>query len=230
MIVEKNNIEIRQFDSSDTDKIIALLNKEYKTDFTRDWWKWKYELNPNGFNGPDGDIYVAETEGKIIATYAILPAKFRFHSKVLKIAQPVDAITHPDYRGMGLFSTLAKKVLSQARKRYRFVYAFPTEGAYKGQLKLGFCGLSPLPVYIKILNYDSYFRRTVGDSIFGIGRKFLSRTSSQIARYSRKVFSSKTVQKRVEIERIENFSNEINTFWERVGTSYGAILKDRRFS
>jgi hypothetical protein len=80
VIAEKSNVEIRQFDSSDIDSIVSLLNDEYTADFTRDWWKWKYEQNPSGFNGSEGDIYVAESEGKIVAHYAILPAKFRFHS------------------------------------------------------------------------------------------------------------------------------------------------------
>jgi hypothetical protein len=225
VIAEKSNVEIRRFDSSDIDSIVSLLNDEYKADFTRDWWKWKYEHNPSGFNGSEGDICVAESEGKIVAHYAILPAKFRFRSKILNIAQPVDAVTHPAYRGMGLFSTLARKALSQGRKRYRFVYAFPSEGAYEGQLKLGFYDVSPLPVHIKILNYNSYFRRTLGEYIFGRGRKFFYKASSQATHYSKSLFSRKALGERVKIERIESFGDEINTFWERVGAYYGAILE-----
>jgi predicted acetyltransferase len=225
MSAEKSNVEIRQFDSSDIDKIITLLNEVHKADFTRDWWKWKYEHNPSGFNGSEGDICVAESEGKIVAHWAIMPEKLRFRSKTLNIAQAVDAATHPAYRRMGLFSTMMKNVFSKAKKRYRFVVGFPTNISYKGSLKYGWRSLSPLPVHIKILNYNSYFRRYYGDYISGRIRKSLYRASSQIACYSRKVFSSKTAQKRVKIERIESFGDEINTFWERVGAYYGAILE-----
>ena len=225
MIAEKSSVEIRPFDSSDVDDIVLLLNNEYKADFTRDWWKWKYEENPSGFRGSEGDIFVAESEGKVVAHYAILPERFRFHSKILDVAQAVDAVTHPAYRGMGLFSTLAKKVLSEAKERYRFVYAFPSEGAYRGQLKLGFHDLSPLPIRVNILNYDSYFRRTVGDYVISRGRKFFYRTSSQMTNHSRNAFSRKAVGEKVKIERVESFGDDFNGFWDRVGSCYGAILE-----
>ena len=164
MIAEKSSVEIRPFDSSDVDDIVLLLNNEYKADFTRDWWKWKYEENPSGFRGSEGDIFVAESEGKVVAHYAILPERFRFHSKTLDVAQAVDAVTHPAYRRMGLFSAMMKNIFSQAKKRYRFVVGFPAMASYKGSLKYGWHSLSPMPVRIKILNHDSYFRRYFGNS------------------------------------------------------------------
>ena len=225
MIAEKNKVNLRQFDFSDIDKIIELLNHEYKTNFTRDWWKWKYELNPNGFKGEDGDIWVAESEDKIVAHYAIVPEKLRFQSKTLNIAQAVDAITDPDYRGRGLFSTMMKKVFSQAKKRYRLVYGFPAEISYKGSLRYGWSDLSPLPLRVKILDYDSYFRRNFGDTITVQGRKLFTRASSQVTRYSKNLFSRKTEEENVKIERVDSFSDDINAFWERASGNYGAILE-----
>jgi len=45
-----------------------------------------------------------------VGHFAIIPERIYFNSKAATIAQSVDTAMHPEYRKMGIFSTLAKKV------------------------------------------------------------------------------------------------------------------------
>lgn len=226
----RKNISFRKFDSGDVDGIVQLLNDVYGGGFTREWWRWKYELNPNGFRGQDGDVWVAESEGKIVGHYAILPMKMKYNTKLLNVVQSVDTSTHPNYRGVGIFSTLVKQVYSQARGRYSFLFGFPSEMAYGGFLKIGCKKVSTIPIRVKILNYDSYVQKRYGHSAIASYAKRFFKTRSKLSSYSKTVSSGTYKGVNVDIEKVEAFPEETDTFWGKASANYPiAIERDSMF-
>lgn len=223
--MEDRSFSVRRFKSSDVDGIIELLNTVFEPKFTLEWWKWKYQLNPNGFWGEKGDTWVAVAEDKIVGYYAIIPERIKYHSKVMKIAQSVDTATHPDYRRMGIFTTLANNVYSDARNRYSFIFGFPSEMAHNGFLRLGWRDFFSTSEYIKISDYDKFCKRKIANSLIRWSGKLSLKMLSNLSRISKTFSLGEVKGSNIEVQEIEKFSEEINVFWELARTNYKIILE-----
>ena len=151
----EKEIIFRQFSFGDIDNIVKLLNLVFKPDlpFTEEWWKWKYQSNPAGFYGEQGDIWVATHNDKVVGFYAIIPVKVKIFDKTVIAGQSVDTAVHPNYRRMGIFSTLARKVYSSSVSRYAFLFGYPAEMSFKGFISLGWQQFK-INELIKFMNYD----------------------------------------------------------------------------
>ncbi len=221
---EKNNVLIRKFRPSDIDGVIKLLNIVFGHNRTIEWWKWKYELNPNGFYGEEGDIWVAEADNEIVGHYAIISESLKFNSKIITVAQSVDTAVHPDYRRRGIFTSLANKVYADAKNRYDFIYGFPSEMAYKGFIKLGWKDFR-IENFYKVLNYDNVLKMKFGNKIvrmiLELGFRILIKINQTY-----KILSKKEEKGCItEIEKIDKFPIEINSFYNKISKDYEFILE-----
>jgi len=222
----EKSFTIRRFTLSDVDEVVKLLSTVFKTRFTSQWWNWKYKCNPAGFYGGQGDIWVAESVDGIVGYYAVIPVKMKFGSETITVAQSVDTATHPDYRGLRIFPTLAKKVYSEAHNRYRFLYGFPSKMAYKGFLRLGWKDIR-INVLLEFLNYDRPLRNFLDNTLLiWLGKIFLR--PIPIARsIASKVFTRKYQGTSVEIEKMDRFPNDIDSFWESLRSEYEIVIERR---
>ena len=158
---------MRRFRSEDAGQVVDLLNEVFHSSKTREWWRWKYELNPAGFFGEVGDTWVAEASNRIVGHYAVIPIKLRKGNETMLVAQSVDTATHPDFRGLGIFPKLASKVYEEAKGRYAFMYGFPSEQAHDGFLRLGWNEFR-LNALVKPLNLDRLSGRFTQNSAFAL--------------------------------------------------------------
>jgi len=95
--MNKKSYSTRRFVASDVNGILGLFACVYKRQFSHEWWNWKYRLNPAGFLGEKGDIWIAENaRGEIIGHWAVLPQKVKLGPTTIRAALAVDAATHPD--------------------------------------------------------------------------------------------------------------------------------------
>jgi GNAT superfamily N-acetyltransferase/N-acetylglutamate synthase-like GNAT family acetyltransferase len=210
---------LRRFGLSDTVEVTQLLSTVFKTHFSSEWWNWKYKHNPAGFWGEQGDIWVAESSDGIIGYYAVMPERMKFGSETVTVAQSIDTATHPDYRGLGIFPTLAEKVYSDAQNRYRFLYGFPSKMAYKGFLRLGWNAIQ-MNGLVKFLDYEDSLRNFLGNTLLFWSGKTLLKSMAAIRSISSKAFTRENKDDSVEIDRIHHFSNDINDFWESLRPEY----------
>lgn len=104
------------------------------------YFDWKFVRNPHGH----ARIWVGDDDGRVAGCYIWNPVRLRVGVATIAGAQSVDAAVHPDYQGRGLFTDLAKEATQNA-DGFHLVYAFPTEAAYRGQLRVGFESLFPVP-------------------------------------------------------------------------------------
>ena len=99
------------------------------------FWTWKFERNPHG----QARIYVGDDGGRIAGCYILNPVMLRVGEATIRGAQAVDAAVSPDYRGRGVFTDLAQTALKEADDEgIKLIFAFPSQGAFGGQVRVGF--------------------------------------------------------------------------------------------
>lgn len=210
---------------SDVAGVIKLLELSFKRPFSLEWWNWKYKLNPNGFWGEKGDIWVAESaNGEIVGHWAVIPEKIKFGSETITVAQAVDAATHPNYRQLGINSILVENVCSDVQSRYRFIFGFPVEVTYKHRVKHGWNSLQ-LPEFLKFINYDNPLRNLSNNSfLVWFGKAFLKTYQAEKKAFS-SFFDKARLSDPVEIQKINGFPDEMDDFWKQVRSEYEMYLE-----
>ncbi len=118
--------------------------------------EWQYLKNP--INKQLVNIAIDKNNNQTAAIYAVSPVNFKLGHDVYVGSQSLDTITDEDYRGQGLFITLAKSVYEKAKnENCKLVYGFPNGNSIYGfQKKLGWKVLDPVPFLIKPLK-SKYF-------------------------------------------------------------------------
>lgn len=131
-------LDIRQglFDTDlEFKQLVTLQNEVYKErgiTFTVDGFKRWYVDNPLGkaisFNAFDGD--------KMVAHYVCIPTKMIIDGRVVDGIKSMATVTHPNYRGRGLFKTLAKMTYDYAKEHgYEFVVGVANANSFPGFMK-----------------------------------------------------------------------------------------------
>jgi hypothetical protein len=132
---EKNGVEkcfqtvrgkfrIRTFTPGDEISFLSLWKSAFKQEMSLPYFYWKYLENPFGCQ-----IFLCEEEssGKIIAFFAGVPYKANYKGTIINITQLMDSMSHPLYRGTGLFVSTAQFFFEHygQRREYNYYYGFP---------------------------------------------------------------------------------------------------------
>jgi predicted acetyltransferase len=138
----------RDYNSGDEYNILDLFNKVFGRDLSLQTWKWRFMESPLG----KGIIKLLFDNEKLIGHYAVVPMDVQVSGKVVNAVFSMTTMTHPDYRGRGIFVTLAKETYSEAlQKGAAFVYGFPNSNSYRGFTeKLGWTGFGNMAIWQKI--------------------------------------------------------------------------------
>lgn len=131
-------IQIRQsfFDTDlELEQLVVLQNEVYKErgkTFKKEGFRHWYVENPCGraisFNAFDGD--------KMVAHYVCVIKQLLIDGRVANGILSMATVTHPDYRGRGLFKTLAKMTYDYARDNgYEFVIGVANANSFPGFMK-----------------------------------------------------------------------------------------------
>lgn len=131
-------MNIRRFRPEDRNAVIELLRECYGGwlgPASEAYWEWRHERNPHGRSL----IWLAEDADVVVGCYILSPVRLRIGGETLLGAESVDAAVLPDYRRGGLFTDLARTAMEQADDDgIALTFAFPTEGAFRGQTRVGF--------------------------------------------------------------------------------------------
>ena len=182
-------------------------------------------MNPAGFSGEEGDIWIAENANKeIVGHWAVIPEKIKFGSKTVAVAQAVDAATHPDYRRRGINKTLVKKVCSDAQNRYDFVFSFPREIIYKYRSRHGWKSFR-VPEFLRFINYDRPLRSFFSNNFIVCSGKVALKAYQAGKNLFSSPFFKKNPVDSVEIQKINQFPDEIDDFWKELRSEYEMCLE-----
>jgi GNAT superfamily N-acetyltransferase len=149
----------RRFRAEDKADVLALLRTSFDGwhgERSEAYWEWKFEHNPHG----RALIWVSDDGGRIAGCYIWIPTQVRFGDETILGAQSVDAAVDPAYRGRGVFSDLARMAVEESEENaIELVFAFPTEGAFKGQIRVGFEPRTPITRAYRLLAFTPLRRR-----------------------------------------------------------------------
>lgn len=122
----------RDYQDYDAAQVLTLYKQVNNREMTSTHLAWKYFSSPFGKSVIklmfDGDI--------LIGFYAASPVTVQVEGDPVKAALSVNTMTHPDYRGKGIFPYLGKKTYQACeQKGIKFVYGFPNNNIYKSRIR-----------------------------------------------------------------------------------------------
>lgn len=155
-----SDIRYRRFEARDRDSVLSLFEAAFGKPRDPAQWKWEFLGGPR-----PALIVVAESDGKIVGHYAILPRKIKVGGKTLESGLVVDVMTHPDFGKRGIFVNSGLEAFRQAKEAgLQILMGFPNEAAIRGHLKVGWSELGYVTVNARPLKADS-LRKMAGDRL-----------------------------------------------------------------
>jgi predicted N-acetyltransferase YhbS len=147
---------IRQGTSDDSEALRDLFTVVFGRDRGQEHPAWKFDRNPAG----PPVLALAEHEGRVVGQYALWPVRLRVGKEVLLGAQSLDTMTHPDYRGQGMFPRLAVEAMRFAEQRgVEVLFGFPNAASYPGFVnKLDWDHTGDVPQYARVLRPSGHPR------------------------------------------------------------------------
>ena len=116
-------------------------------------WEWKYKgKNPFG----KSIVFVATNNQKILATFSIIPLKYKIMGRIVNGSCSIAMIVHPKYQNKGLIKFVADKLFEEASKRnIEFIYGYPNSNAYEIHKKIfNYEDINMQSLYLKKINYN----------------------------------------------------------------------------
>ena len=114
-------LKTRPLGPDDLDAIRHLYNQVWGYSRPADYDLWRY------FGSPDGHCPLTGAfEGdRIVGFYSLWPVRLRIGAEIVLGGQSMDTMTHPDYRGQGIFTMLANECYELAAEQgYQFYLWF----------------------------------------------------------------------------------------------------------
>ena len=117
---------------------------------TPELWSWKHGRNP--FGRSQG-LYAWDTEAaRAIGLRMLMRWSFRrADASIVRALRAVDTATHPDWRRRGIFSTLTRRALEDARKEACFIFNTPNAASFAGYEKLGWKNVARFSIFRRTL-------------------------------------------------------------------------------
>jgi GNAT superfamily N-acetyltransferase len=142
---------VRAYQPADEDRVLTLLVLSLGNGraFARDsaFWQWKHFQNPFG-----ASLLMLADGAEVLGLRAFLRWRFQAEGRVLHAVRAVDTATHPAYRRFGVFTTLTRQTVEQARAEgVDLIFNTPNRYSLPGYLKLGWTYVGRPGVLVRIL-------------------------------------------------------------------------------
>ncbi|MBN2055958.1 GNAT family N-acetyltransferase [bacterium] len=147
------DIRLRSYEPTDADSVLALFNRVFSPQRTRDYWLWKTMLNPAG---PLAST-IATDDGRTVGHYGGIPVRILLDGEVCTGCQIVDSMVDPDYRNslskVRLFARLAEHRFDRfAADELPVAFGFPNSRVRDFGIKiLKYLPVAALTKYVKPL-------------------------------------------------------------------------------
>lgn len=179
----QKEIKIQPFSDSEYSRLLKLTHSTYKGSEIADsaYLKWEYEDNPAG----KAILEVAQAEDQLVAQYLVLPRMFSVFGATVMGSLSVNSLTHPDYRGQGLFGKLANAVYERCSKNgCQFTVGMPNPVSYPLFVsKLNFANPGRIPFRILPLRPLSMIRKRLSGHKKKHGAEFGLKKAMQLSQF-----------------------------------------------
>lgn len=127
-----SDLNLQTYRVGDEDAIRSLFHITYGRSMNDDWWRWRFRDNPAG----ESIIQLAWDADVLASHYAVTPAVLSVDGREIRSGLDVTTMTHPDYRGRGLFRTLATETYDcSAQSGLAMVWGFPNRNSHRGYVQ-----------------------------------------------------------------------------------------------
>ena len=96
---------VRAYEDGDIEAAAQLYEAVYGRPLHGDYYRWKLVETPWSLSAPN--IWLADAGDRLAGHYAATPLRFKLENEILTIGHTGDAMTHPDFRRQGIFTTVA---------------------------------------------------------------------------------------------------------------------------
>ncbi|MCF8127580.1 MAG: GNAT family N-acetyltransferase [Deltaproteobacteria bacterium] len=193
---ESGKFFIRRFREDDEKKILKLWELVFGQEMNQELWRWKYFDNPYS-----QALLLCESDKKeVLALYGGIPFKGLRKGEDVVIVQLMDIMSHPDFRGKGLFARTGKTFCETFcnKKSAEILYGFP--GKFHFDLGKRILGYAPLQSRVAYLKGET------------------------------DVLASKNRTSLSSIKRVENPGEEFDRLWEKCRIDYPyAVVRNAEF-
>ena len=226
----KKNWSMRAYREGDEEGILKLWevscpDNEYNREEWMRWWRWIYKDNPAGA----GWIWLAENNHRIIGHRGMIPVKMKAGTEIVTGFQSIDSLTHPSYRGKGVYLGLNKEVFTAASAQGAHIgYGFPNENAYPTAVKkLGGFDVARRQPLVKILYCENVLKERLRNKLL------LKLMAPAINLVSNKIlFRAKrpSFVPGLKINQISFFDERVNEFWDEISGQYPImVVRDKDY-
>ncbi len=188
----------------------------------RSTWQWQFQNNPAG----PGFCFLAEANGIIVGQYAAIPTRFFIEGKETLLAFSCDTMIHPQYRGQGMFSALARELYNfmETHCGINVVWGFPNDRSLPGFTgRLGWRMLPVLPLMVMPINPFKMLYHSI---------PLLNRRgkTSQGPKKTRAVFKFSSRLAGLHMDPIHTFDEAFDDLWKNHAAMAPVIqIRDRRY-
>jgi len=187
--------------------------------------RWMYEENPGG----RAIEYASLNAGRVVGHVAALPYRYKFGDRTLTAGLVINAITHPDFRGKGVFMVLTE-ILNRrcGRAGIEFTFGYANSNSEKGCLRhLAYKELGRFPLWI--LPFRPARIADAQDPRPPAWLRAAARLAGPGARAW--AFVRRPLFRRgITVEAVREIGPEFDALWESARGGYGNILvRDRAF-
>lgn len=142
----KLTILFKDFTIGSEKNILKLFSDSFGRDLPLDYWTWRY------LNNPQNKLLIKLAEdidlNKLVAHYALSPTEVFINGVKFNSAISMTTMTHPDYQGLKLFTSLANQLYKENSDKLDLIYGVPNDNSLKGFIKhLGFNLISEIYTY-----------------------------------------------------------------------------------
>lgn len=187
---------IRPYGAGDEPGVLSLWQAAFHKELSPTLWRWKYLENPY----PQKVLVCTREDGTMVALFGGIPYRAMWEGRPIEILHAMDIMSHPDYRGGGLFvrTCLAFMDIFCQSGGIGFLYGLPGRYHYDlGERYLGYRELTGCLCFLTV--------RTV-DLMRG-----------------RKRFGAR-------LRRISDVDNSFDRLWRKCSGHYPlAVIRDARF-
>lgn len=135
-----------------------LFRDCFNRKITKEFLIWRYINNPIN----EMLVNIALENNKIIANYSVSPCKLSINGNIEKVGLSMTTMTHPNFRGRGLFTKLASELYKKMlQSNYKAVIGFPNNNSHLSFVnKLKWKDIYEIPTMkldlSKICDFNSY--------------------------------------------------------------------------
>lgn len=210
---------VRRYRPEDREQVYALydaVHGQAMGDKCRTHWVWEYERNP--YVRDHAFIWAAEADGRVVGVHPSIPIMLYARGERRRALWSVDLMTHPDWRGRGIFKALTERLLEESREEGITAYlVIPNRNSGPLLRKRGWFDIKTFPVMVKPLR--------VGPILKKLSWRSLPKAFSGAFRYARGAFGPRvpgaaSTDADVRITVATVFDDRFDALFEAVATEY----------